>query len=175
MAQPLSGQQDGSPTTPPRGNSPFALPDFYMPYPVRLNPHLERARAHSREWAAAMGYFEPQQGRRIWDETELDRDYALMCAYCHPDCDGTELDLLTDWNVWAFYFDDYFLELYKKPGDATGARDLLAHLRGFMPLDGLALPEPANPVERGLADLWPRTIPPMSADWRCRYAQRVRS
>ena len=25
---------------------PFQLPDFYMPYPARLNPHLEAARVH---------------------------------------------------------------------------------------------------------------------------------
>ncbi|KOU78371.1 hypothetical protein ADK94_34640, partial [Streptomyces sp. XY593] len=27
-------------------------------------------------------------------------------------------------------------------------------------------PEPTNPVEAGLADLWRRTVPSMSADWR---------
>jgi Terpene synthase family 2, C-terminal metal binding len=122
-----------------------------------------------------MGFFEPQRGHRIWEESELDRDYALMCAYCHPDCDGTELDLLTDWNVWAFFFDDYFLELYKRPKDADGARELLDHLDAFMPVDGGRPPDPANPVERGLADLWPRTVPAMSADWRRRYAGQVRS
>ncbi|HXS67008.1 MAG TPA: germacradienol/geosmin synthase [Streptosporangiaceae bacterium] len=146
-----------------------------MPYPARLNPHLERARAHSREWAASMGFFEPQHGRQVWDESELDRDYALMCAFCHPDCDGTELDLLTDWNVWAFFFDDYFLELYKRPKDTEGARELLDHIDRFMPVDGSTPPEPANPTERGLADLWPRTVPVMSADWRRRYAGQVRS
>lgn len=157
------------------GHEAFSLPDFYMPYPARLNPHLERARAHSREWAASMGFFEPQHGHQVWDESELDRDYALMCAYCHPDCDGTELDLLTDWNVWAFFFDDYFLELYKRPKDTQGAGELLDQIDRFMPLDGSAPPEPANPTERGLADLWPRTVPAMSADWRRRYAGQVRS
>jgi len=159
----------------PKGQ-PFELPDFYMPYPARLNPYLARARAHSREWVADMGFLEPQRGHHIWDEDHLERsDYPLMCAYCHPDCDGVELELLTDWNVWAFFFDDYFLELYKRPRDTEGARELLMHLRGFMPLDGSAPPEPVNPVERGLADLWPRTVPAMSLDWRRRYAGRVRS
>jgi germacradienol/geosmin synthase len=160
----------------PGKGQPFELPAFYMPYPARLNPHLARARSHSLEWAREMGFLQDQRGRRIWDEGHLKRnDYPLMCAYCHPDCDGAELDLLTDWNVWAFFFDDYFLELYKRPGDTEGARELFAHLRGFMPLDGSPPPEPANPVERGLADLWPRTIPPMSMSWRRRYAGRVRS
>lgn len=175
MPQADPGCHDARSDTAPARKAPFNLPDFYMPYPARLNPALNRARAHSKEWAASMGFFEPQQGRQIWDESEFDRDYALMCAYCHPDCDGQELDLLTDWNVWAFFFDDYFLEVFKRSGDADGARGLLTRLREFTPLDSLATPEPANPVERGLADLWPRTVPPMSAGWRRRYAGRVRS
>ncbi|WP_218021549.1 terpene synthase family protein [Nocardia acidivorans] len=150
---------------------PFELPDFYMPYPARLNPYLEQARAHTREWAAEMGFFEPQQGYHIWDESDLERhDYGLLCAYTHPDCDGAELDLITDWYVWVFYFDDHFLELYKRTRDMRGAREYLERLREFMPLEGIDMPEPTNPVERGLADLWPRTVPSMSLDWRRRFA-----
>jgi germacradienol/geosmin synthase len=32
------------------------------------------------------------------------------------------------------------------------------------------VPEPENPVEAGLADLWARTVPVMSEDWRRRFA-----
>jgi len=40
-----------------------------------------------------------------------------------------------------------------------------------MPMDlGTPMPEPRNPVEAGLADLWTRTVPAMSADWRRRFA-----
>ncbi len=158
----------------PKGQ-PFELPEFYQPYPARLNPYLQRAREHSQAWAGDMGFFEPQHGHAIWDDAELRRhDYGLLCAYTHPDCDGTELDLITDWYVWVFYFDDHFLELYKRTGDADAAREHLARLHEFMPLeDGAELPEPANPVERGLADLWPRTVPAMSADWRRRFAVRT--
>ncbi len=34
--------------------SSFELPEFYTPYPARCNPHLERARAHSKSWARSM-------------------------------------------------------------------------------------------------------------------------
>ncbi|WP_334805614.1 hypothetical protein [Nostoc sp.] len=30
---------------------PFELPEFYMPWPARLNPNLEAARVHSKAWA----------------------------------------------------------------------------------------------------------------------------
>jgi germacradienol/geosmin synthase len=157
-------------------DQPFELPDFYVPYPARLNPHLEGARRHSKEWARSMGFLQPEQGQRIWDETDLDRhDYGLLCAYTHPDCDGTELDLITDWYVWVFYFDDHFLALYKRTGDAAAATAYLDRLRAFMPVDGGEVPEPSNPVERGLADLWPRTVPAMSPAWRRRFITTTRN
>lgn len=149
---------------------PFRLPDFYMPYPARRNPHLEQARTHTKRWARTMGFFEPQQGHHIWSEEDLDRhDYGLMCAYTHPDCDAAKLDLVTDWYTWVFYFDDHFLELFKRSRDAQGAKDYLDRLYTFMPIGAEEMPEPENPAERGLADLWARTSPVMSVDWQRRF------
>ena len=34
---------------------PFKLPEFYMPWPARLNQNLEVARVHSKAWAYYMG------------------------------------------------------------------------------------------------------------------------
>ncbi|WP_253878020.1 terpene synthase family protein [Actinomadura rupiterrae] len=152
---------------------PFQLPRFYTAYPARLNPNLDAARAHSVPWARAMGMLE---GSGVWDTADLEaHDYPLLCAYTHPDCDAAELALITDWYVWVFYFDDHFLERYKRTGDREGGRDHLARLPRFMPLDGdmSGVPEPSNPVEAGLADLWARTVPAMSRAWRERFAERT--
>jgi germacradienol/geosmin synthase len=153
---------------------PFELPDFYMPYPARLNPHLEASREHSKAWAREMGMVE---GSSIWDESDFDsHDYALLCAYTHPEAPGPELDLVTDWYVWVFFFDDHFLEVYKRSRDLDGARDYLGRLPAFMPVRPTGdLPEPTNQVERGLADLWARTIPTMSVGWRTRFAESTRN
>ena len=51
-------------------------------------------------------------------------DYGLLCAYTHPDTLGPELDLVTDWYVWVFYFDDHFLDVFKRPRDQAGGRAL---------------------------------------------------
>ncbi|KAA5838370.1 germacradienol/geosmin synthase [Saccharopolyspora hirsuta] len=154
----------------------FRLPEFYLSYPARLNPNLERAREHTKTWARRMDMIDvPQHGVAIWDESDLDRhDYALLCAYTHPDADGPELDLITDWYVWVFYFDDHFVELYKRNPDLAGAREHLDRLPAFMPVEGPITAEPTNPVERGLADLWERTVPSMSADWRRRFAENTK-
>ncbi|GAA1273533.1 terpene synthase [Planotetraspora silvatica] len=154
---------------------PFTLPDFYVPYPARLNPHLETARAHTKRWADGMGMLDAELG--VWNEEQLDAmDYGLMCAYTHPDAPAPELDLITDWYVWVFFFDDHFLELFKRSGDTDGAKEYLDRLPAFMPADpGTDMPEPVNPVERGLADLWTRTVPGMSADWRLRFAESTKN
>ena len=156
---------------------PFVLPEFYMPYPARLNPHLERAREHSKAWAYAMDMIDvPQHGTVIWSEHDLDsHDYALLCAYTHPDAGPDELDLVTDWYVWVFYFDDHFLELFKRTGDIESARTYLDRLAAFMPLEGEITETPENPVERGLTDLWNRTIPHRSAGWRRRFVDSTRA
>ncbi|MFJ3232022.1 germacradienol/geosmin synthase Cyc2 [Streptomyces sp. NPDC086787] len=148
---------------------PFELPHFYMPYPARLNPHLDEARAHSTGWAREMGMLE---GSGVWEQADLDaHDYGLLCAYTHPDCDGPALSLITDWYVWVFFFDDHFLEMYKRTQDRAAGKAHLDRLPLFMPLDlATPVPEPRNPVEAGLADLWARTVPAMSAGWRRRFA-----
>ncbi|MGV9562294.1 germacradienol/geosmin synthase Cyc2 [Streptomyces sp. NPDC003480] len=148
---------------------PFHLPHFYMPYPARLNPHLDEARAHSTEWARAMGMLE---GSGIWEQSDLQaHDYGLLCAYTHPDCDGPALSLITDWYVWVFFFDDHFLEAFKRTQDRDAGKAHLDRLPLFMPMDPAApVPQPENPVEAGLADLWARTVPSMSPDWRRRFA-----
>ena len=93
-----------------------------------------------------------------------------MCAYTHPDCDCPTLDLVTDWYVWVFFFDDHFLELFKRTQDRKGGKAYLDRLPAFMPMDlSAGMPEPTNPVEAGLADLWLRTVPGMSTDWRARF------
>ncbi|MGW0767279.1 germacradienol/geosmin synthase Cyc2 [Streptomyces sp. NPDC002676] len=148
---------------------PFELPHFYMPYPARLNPHLDEARAHSTAWAREMGMLE---GSGIWDQADLEaHDYGLLCSYTHPDCDGPALSLITDWYVWVFFFDDHFLDMFKRTQDRAAGKAHLDRLPLFMPLDlATPVPEPENPVEAGLKDLWQRTVPAMSVDWRRRFA-----
>ena len=159
---------------------PFELPDFYVPWPARLNPNLEAARAHSKAWAREIGILDPPKDETsptIWDEAKFDAmDYALLCAYTHPEAPSPELDLVTDWYVWVFYFDDHFLEVYKRPKDQEGAKKYLDRLPAFMPVDpAVSPPEPTNPVERGLANLWARTVPTKSAAWRLRFFESTKN
>ncbi|MFF7994227.1 germacradienol/geosmin synthase [Kitasatospora xanthocidica] len=153
---------------------PFELPSFYMPHPARLNPHLDGARAHSTGWAREMGMLE---GSGVWDQADLEaHDYGLLCAYTHPDASAEALALVTDWYVWVFFFDDHFLDMFKRTNDREAGKAHLDRLPLFMPADpATPVPEPKNPVEAGLADLWRRTVPVMGQDWRIRFAESTRN
>ncbi len=155
-------------------SQPFELPSFYVPHPARLNPHLDEARAHSAAWAREMGMLE---GSGVWTRADLDaHDYGLLCAYTHPDASAEVLSLVTDWYVWVFFFDDHFLEVFKRTNDRVGGKAYLDRLPLFMPADpDTPVPEPTNPVEAGLADLWRRTVPAMGEDWRVRFAESTRN
>ncbi|MFF8769804.1 germacradienol/geosmin synthase [Kitasatospora sp. NPDC015120] len=155
-------------------SQPFELPSFYVPHPARLNPHLDEAREHSAVWAREMGMLE---GSGVWTRADLDaHDYGLLCAYTHPDASAEALSLVTDWYVWVFFFDDHFLEVFKRSNDREGGKAYLDRLPLFMPADpGAEVPEPVNPVEAGLADLWRRTVPSMGEDWRVRFAESTRN
>lgn len=162
-----------------QSKQPFKLPDFYVPWPARLNPNLEAARVHSKAWSREMGILDPPPAEakpKIWDEAKFDAmDYALLCAYTHPEAPSPELDLITDWYVWVFFFDDHFLEVYKRTKDQAGSKKYLDRLPLFMPLDiSRPMPEPTNAVERGLANLWLRTVPTKTMAWRKRFFENTK-
>ena len=148
------------------------LPEMYMPYPARCNPHVESARVHAKAWALTVGLLNKPpsaSARRAWDEAEFDSlDLALFAALTYPDAAGPELDLLTDWYVWSWYTDNFVLDSLRAMGPA-GGREYVRRLEAFTPVEAASTPAPTNEVEAGLADLWARTVPTKSAAWRARF------
>lgn len=158
----------------------FEMPEFYMPFPARLNPNLEVARAHSKSWAYEVGILgerSDQAGDNVWDEREFDsNDFALFTAYTHPDAHSEVLYLLTEWYVWMWFVDDHLPNNFQHDRDMGNAKEYLSRLLTFMPLTPASTPlDPADNVERGLADLWSRTMPGPSADWRLRYFEIIKT
>ena len=105
-----------------------------MPYPARLNPHLEEARAHTNAWAREMGMLE---GSGVWERARPRRARLRAAVRLHPPRlrRPGALDLITDWYVWVFFFDDHFLELFKRTQDRAGGKAYLDRLPAFMPMD----------------------------------------
>jgi germacradienol/geosmin synthase len=165
---------------PYRPIGPVALPEFTMPFPTRVNPHLDAARANVMAWSRAMGFLTAVPdapgvpGSGIWDARKLAAfDFAVCAAMIDPDATGAGLDLSTGWLTWGTYADDYVPAVYGRTRDLAGARLFTERLPAFMPLDLAGAPAPANPVERGLADLWARTAAPMSDRARGEFRRAV--
>ena len=155
----------------------FKMPRFYMPFEARCNPNVDAAREHSKAWAWQVGMLRSTQTETTpqddftWTEQEFDvTDSALLGAYSHPDVAVGELNLVTDWLIWGFFVDDDFFDRFKRSNDMDGAKAYVARLLLFMPIFLTVTPMPTNAVERSLVDLWFRTAPSKSVEWRCRLA-----
>ncbi|MGW3181727.1 terpene synthase family protein [Kitasatospora sp. NPDC001119] len=156
----------------------LAQPRFHMPFRSRLNPHVDQARAHAREWAGRMGMFDEEylEWPERWSEDAFGRaDFPLFVALTHPDAGAHELELVTDWHVALWFVDDLFLPLVRRDHDRASAEARAERLMRFLPLDGLPRPlVPDNPVERAFADLWSGTAATMTLPWRDRFVGSVR-
>ncbi|MGR6923276.1 terpene synthase family protein [[Actinomadura] parvosata] len=159
------------PPVPGTAHAAFVLPVPYQPGAARLSPHADAARAHSTSWARAMGLL----GQGVWDEAWFGAmAIPLLAAYGHPDAAPQELELASDWYVWAYWFDDHFTQAFKGPRAPRKARAYLHRLSLFTPSSGSArTPRPSNAGERALADLWSRTNARSSPGWRSRFAART--
>ncbi|MFJ8434907.1 hypothetical protein ACIQ9P_26765 [Kitasatospora sp. NPDC094019] len=163
-----------APTTP---GYPFLLPPFALPWPARVNPHLEQARRAAKDWARSVALLAPvllPPGPALWTENSFDSDdWPLFAALTHPDAPADRLTTIARWDVCLLALDDYFVTAYKLPRDPAGARAFVERLPSFMPLRGEPVPPPANQVEHALADLWERTSPAMTTGHRERFARYV--
>jgi germacradienol/geosmin synthase len=158
---------------------PTRLPEFHLPFQVGINPNLDRARRAVLTWSRRMGLSRPQPGdpvSGVWSEELLAGfDFALCAAGIDPDAAADELDLAAQWLTWGTYWDDVVPALFGSRRDYAGAKALAQRLRLFMPVE---LPQhpataPSNALERGLADLWPRTAAAFDAEGRAEFRAAV--
>jgi len=177
-----SGVLDQTPTTTglsrleANSHAPFEdigevqLPDLYMPYDCRVNPHLEQTRVDCLDWCEEMGFYlsvPGMPGSYIWTRAMNDGfDFGQCSARLNPDATAEALNLSTRWLAWGTYGDDLFPRVYGAAKDFLGAKLQDARLAYFMPLDCASMPVPLNPLERGLADVWLDTATPMSIEHR---------
>jgi len=111
----------------------------------------------------------------VWTEQEfIDLDLAYCASMIHADSEREQLYLSSDWLAWGTYGDDAYPRWFGATRNLAAAKAQDERLPLFMPLeDDEPVPEPANPIERGLADLWRRTAGPMTADARRRFRTAV--
>ncbi|CAM5315619.1 hypothetical protein SABIM44S_00252 [Streptomyces abikoensis] len=138
---------------------------FFCPFPLRMSPDAERARAHTRAWCQDMGMAPTEGAAELWDTYRLDLWSSCVWWYCTGDL----LDLVTDWGTWGVMLDDV-LEV-NDPALIRGAVDEMNQI--FEHNDPGALEDDAGPFTVALSDLWQRTREQgMSLRWQRRTADR---
>ncbi|MFI6767314.1 hypothetical protein [Streptomyces sp. NPDC050355] len=152
----------------------FTVPEFLMPYPERENPHLDATAEHTRAWARRMGLFTDglaPGAPPAWSESRYDAiNFPLFTAMTHPQASRDELDLITDWYVWGFHFDDLIAKTFKHGRDPDGAYRLIDRVTSLFASPTRDF-HPHNCVERGLADLFPRSARALAQPLRDRFYQ----
>jgi germacradienol/geosmin synthase len=152
------------------------LPPLRMPYPFRTNPHLPRARESVVTWCRAMGMLDvaPGVATPVWDERRLRVfDFAHCAAMLQPDAPAPELDMSSQWLAWGTYGDDYYPVAFTAAGNVAGARASQRRMAACLTDPGQPPPVPADPMERGLIDLWQRTTAGMTDTSRRRLRRAV--
>ena len=152
---------------------PSIVPNFDLPFPLHVSPHVQEVREHNIEWTERMGMLSEQPpsspGGTVWTAEKIaDYDFSVCSCAIAPDGTLDELLVSVDWLAWGTYGDDYYPVVFGNTRDRAGARAQTERFKLFMPTqDGAApTPDPQNALERGLADLWSRTTREMDEDSR---------
>jgi hypothetical protein len=136
--------------------------DFSLPWPLRVNPHLDVARARHLEWMCAFGLM-PNDDQAV--DTYLGWRLPEVAAFTYPEATAEGLCLVTDLMGWYFTpFDDQFDgPLGRDPGAVARVVTVFTDL-----LHCSQARDGASPSERAFADVWRRCQSGMSPAWRAR-------
>ncbi|MFC5664340.1 pentalenene synthase [Kitasatospora misakiensis] len=136
--------------------------DFGLPWPLRVNPHLDEARARNLEWMRGFGLLD--EGHQA-AEGYLGWQLAEVSAYFYPEATAEGLCLAADLMGWYFTpFDDRFDGPLGRDPAAVG-RTVAAYTR----LLHRPVVDPGAPAaERAFVDVWRRWPHGMSPAWQAR-------
>lgn len=140
------------------------------PFPHRVNPHVDRARTHVTRWVRRVGLVQRAYPRKRFERA----DFAWFAAVVHPTADASQLNLMADWFAWLFLVDDQLDDgrLGRSPGRAA---EITRQMRSVLESDSRHLgvgPDVPTAVS-SLADLWQRTAPHATPEWRQRFVAHL--
>jgi avermitilol synthase len=135
---------------------------FELPFPLRRNEGLDRARRHNLEWVRRFGLTPSEEASEwfaLWD-------IPALAAYGFPDAPEEGLDLCADAMAFFFLLDDQFDGPLGRLPDRVAAvcRQFIDVGRGVRP------PASAGPLLHAFAELWERCRRGAPASWRARAA-----
>jgi hypothetical protein len=137
-------------------------PEFYCPFPSRLNPHAEDANNHTLAWVRRFNLISDD---REWQRLETSK-FSWLAARAYPDAPLDGLNIVSDWNTWLFIRDDQCDEsgFGRNPDKLAQFHERLTQiLTGFEP------DETDRPLTRALHDLCIRLRRIAGNDWMSRF------
>lgn len=151
---------------PPPPAQPISVP---QPSPsVEPDARWDIAAHRATLWAREIGMLDPLFA--VWNDSDVDAfSIAGVRAIVPAGQPGPVHDVAAAWYLWARFAGDFFISRYVVSRDVPGAKEFLARLPQFL----TAARKPANPVERGLAELWSRSLSVAPAHWCDRFRQTL--
>ena len=135
-----------------------------IPFPSRISPDLDRARACHLAWVAELG---------LWPAEKADAyratDFPQMMSRGYPWAVGADLQLVTDFISWSWVWDDSLDRPGKRAASVTWTADILDAYRQV--LYGRRPRIPDFPLLTAWRQLLARLAERTSEDWRHRHEE----
>lgn len=150
-------------------DSPEGRPRLECSIASAINPNLEQAEAHALGWVVELGLVHPQGDK--FDRFVAAR-FPSLAARAYPDVSAEQLEVITDWITFVFFFDDmcdtqasidpdYMVKL------VTREDRLIALACGAEPEAG------DSPLDRALVDILARVQTWANPAWQQRLAGHI--
>lgn len=148
------------------------LPEISSPFPHRINSHVEQMREHLAAWTSRIGLVRHEAARQRFERA----DFGWFAAMVYPTASPSHAHLMADWFAWLFLVDDQ-LDDGHTGHDPKHVGEAVDQMRAVLdsPDFGASLTSSRNlPVAvSALADLWTRTAPDTTGDWRRRFTRHL--
>ncbi|MEU5303070.1 hypothetical protein ACH4YO_30325 [Streptomyces noursei] len=147
------------------------LEDFgsTIPFPSRINPHLEEIRAGHEEWLRRHHLISDDADAESFKEWKM----VELAARAYPEATARGLRIAADAMGWFFRFDDLF-DGGPLACDITHASQLIAIVAGIAEDPDAAPESDEAPVISAFRDIRRRSVQGMSAEWIARSAEHWR-
>lgn len=136
---------------------------FQIPFPSRgVNQHAKAVTKRSADWVQQMGLLDSFSCGKSYRPVLI----GELVARTHPTFPVEELQLIADWAMWLFINDDLF--------DKLSIPILNERIGRYLAIlnDEEACPSD-TPFVRGLSDLWLRTQPKVTCQWKSRFVAHL--
>jgi 5-epi-alpha-selinene synthase len=129
-----------------------------------MSPYAQAVHEHSLAWATHFRLIQGEAARRRF----LNSNFAWLTARAYSTAALEDMQLLNDWMIWLFMFDDQFDD--GLPGKRL--EEIQSTVREYIEIcENPDVISPRGPAAAAMCDLYRRTLPKMTLAWRQRFTR----